>query len=489
VTAPRVAPRDDAVLTVSGITKRFGTTLALDNVSLRVRRGTVHALVGENGAGKTTLMRIAFGLLAPDRGSVTVLDGGISRPVSSAVAAIGAGVGMVHQHFTNVPAMTVAENVALGGRGRYDIAATARRIHEIGERTGLSLDPAARAEDLPVGGQQRLEILKALAHDARTLILDEPTAVLAPDEAAELLRWLRAFADGAAGNAVVLITHKLRDALGVADDITVLRRGRVVSTGLTGAMTADSLAAALLGEELASRDERHTPTRVQDVIARAEAIRVLDHRGVVAVRGATFELRAGELVGIAAIEGAGQRELLRALAGRARVASGDLSIPATIGFVPEDRQREALVLEFSLTENIALKGAGGRHGRLRLREMRARATALLESLDVRGGGPATPARALSGGNQQKLVLARELDGAPQMLVAENPTRGLDIRATRAVHQRLREVADAGAAVVIYSSDLDEVLELSTRVLVVHAGTVREHPLDRDAVGRAMLGVA
>lgn len=485
------APAGDAVLALEGITKRFGTTLALDDVSLRVRRGTVHALLGENGAGKTTLMRIAFGLLAPEYGTVTASADGTASSITSAVAAIRAGVGMVHQHFTNAPAMTVAENVALGGHGRFDVAATAKRIAEIGKRTGLPLDPDARAEDLSVGGQQRLEIVKALTRDARILILDEPTAVLAPDEAAELLRWVRAFADDGAGNAVVLITHKLRDALGVADDITILRRGRVVTSGVTGAMTTEALATALFGDEPSG--EQRGPTARADgatnVIARADHVRVVDHRGVVAVRDASFELRAGERIGIAAVEGAGQRELLRALAGRTTVSSGRLDLPPAVGFIPEDRQRDALVLEFSLMENIALKGAGGRRGRLRLREMRPRATALLAHLDVRGGGAATPARALSGGNQQKLVLARELDGAPQMLVAENPTRGLDIRATQAVHQRLREVADAGAAVVIYSSDLDEVLELSTRVLVVHAGTVREHPLDRDAVGRAMLGVA
>lgn len=480
---------NDDALTMSGISKRFGDTIALEDASIRVRNGTVHALLGENGAGKTTLMRIAFGLIPPDRGTMTI--GGVpGRPVSAA-AAIDAGLGMVHQHFTNVPAMSVAENVALGGKGMFNAPQAAQHVQDIAARTGLTLDPAARAGDLPVGALQRLEIVKALARGARTLILDEPTAVLAPREADELLAWLRAFAD--AGHAVVLITHKLREALAISDDVTVLRGGRVVTRAAAADMTVASLAAALLGEDIAPAEVHDprvtTPTNspAPAIVARARNVDIVDERGVTRVRDASLEIRRGEIVGVAAVEGAGQHELLRALAGRVTVTAGEIELPASIGFVPEDRHRDALVLEFSLTENVALKGAGVRRGRMLWRELRVQTDALVQRFDVRGGRAKAEARSLSGGNQQKFVIARELDGGPALLVVENPTRGLDIRATRAVHERLTAVASSEAAVLVYSSDLDEVLSLATRVVAMNAGTVREVPLDRDAVGRAMLG--
>jgi general nucleoside transport system ATP-binding protein len=491
VTHGSAQPSDVAALTLAGITKRFGSTVALDEVSLEVRSGTVHALLGENGAGKTTLMRIAFGLASADAGDV--FAGSPPVRVTSAARAIAAHVGMVHQHFTNVPAMTVAENVALGGHGAFDSRAAAERVVDIGRRTGLTLDPHARAEDLAIGAQQRLEIVKALARDARTLILDEPTAVLAPQETAELLTWLRSFAD--TGNAVVLITHKLREALAIADDVTVLRHGRVVRSGRALEETVDSLSSALLGGDDAIRHGEESVTReaAKDsrsaVVAALEHVTIMDERGTPRVRDTSLEVRAGEVVGIAAIEGSGQRELLRALAGRVRPTQGAIELPEIVGFVPEDRHRDALVLDFSLTENVALNGAGDRRGRLRWSALRAATASLIAHFDVRGGDTGTRARTLSGGNQQKLVLARELGGSPVLLVVENPTRGLDIRATTDVHDRLRAAAASGAAIVVFSSDLDEVLSLATRVFVVHAGTVHECAHDRDAVGRAMLGVA
>jgi simple sugar transport system ATP-binding protein len=457
--------------------------VALDDVSLACRPARVHALLGENGAGKTTLMRIAFGLVAPDVGAV--FAGG--RPIASASDAIAAGVGMVHQHFTNVPAMTVAENVALGERGRFDSARAARRVEEIGSRTGLVLDPRSVAGDLPVGAQQRLEIVKALARDARTLILDEPTAVLAPREVEELLGWLRRFAD--AGNAVVLITHKLREALAIADDVTVLRRGSVALSSAAAAVTLDSVSAALLGGEGDSApSEKHERT-TGAAVASLEAATVVDPRGVTLLADATLEVRGGEIVGVAAIEGAGQHALLRLLAGREAATAGTVRLPTAVGFIPEDRHRDGLMLDASATENVTLRNAGSRRGRIDWRAQRDRTKRLIAEHDVRGGDEGTASRALSGGNQQKLIFARELDANPPLVVAENPTRGLDIRATRVVHDRLRAAADASAAVVVYSSDLDEVLSLATRIVVVHAGRLRECPLDRDIVGRAMLGVA
>lgn len=471
------------VLSLAHITKRFGTNTALDDVSFALRAGTVHAVLGENGAGKTTLMRIAFGLVSPDTGEARARDG---KRISSPIDAIASGIGMVHQHFTNVAAMTVAENVALGRSGRFRRADAEQLVADIGINTGLALDARSRAGDLSVGAQQRLEIVKALARDAAVLILDEPTAVLAPNEIEELLRWIRGFVD--AGNAVVLITHKLHEALAVADDVTVLRRGRVALAGPAASFDIGSLARALLGEDAAPADVRAMPP-VGSEVAVAQTVSVVGARGALAIRDASFSVRGGEIVGVAAVEGAGQHELLRALAGRTPIAGGTLRLPHAIGFVPEDRHRDALVLEFTTTENMVLKGAGARRGRIRWSAQRERTRAAIAHNDVRGGDERTPIRALSGGNQQKLILARELDDDPRLVVVENPTRGLDIRATRAVHDRLRSVASAGAGVVVYSSDLDEVLALATRILVVHGGVVSETARDRETVGRAMLGIA
>jgi general nucleoside transport system ATP-binding protein len=477
-----------------GISKRFGGVEALDNADLVVRPGTVHALLGENGAGKTTLMRIAFGLVKPDSGSIAI--SGVARTVTSVAEAIAAGIGMVHQHYTLVPAMTVADNVALGLGGRYDIRAVSDRIRSIGKDTGLTLDPAASVADLSVEAQQRLEIVKALARDAQLLILDEPTAVLAPASAAELLRWLRAFANG--GRAVVLITHKLREAVSVADDVTVLRRGRTVLAAPAAGETEDVLAGAMLGTgdaaapgpTVSSGASPDRPGRVPagGAVITAAGITIKDAAGVIRLSGVSFVVRAGEIVGVAGVEGQGQHELLRAVAGRIPVAGGTLIAPAEVGFVPEDRQRDALVLDFPLYENVALRSAGRRRGRIAWPRVRAETRELLAAFDVRAANDAVPASTLSGGNQQKLVLGRELTAGPTALVVENPSRGLDIHATAAVHERLADARDRGCAVMVYASDVDEVLSLADRVLVVAQGTVREVAKDRDVAGRAMLGL-
>lgn len=489
MTSDAGARSESIALALTHISKRFGTTQALSEVSLRVRRGTVHALLGENGAGKSTLVGTAFGLVSADSG--TVVAGDPPRPISSPAAAMTAGVGMVHQHFTNVPAMTVAENVSLGRHGSFRADRAAETVREIGKRTGLALDPSALAGSLAVGAQQRLEIVKALARDATTLLLDEPTAVLAPTEAAELLAWLREFANR--GGSVVLITHRLREALAIADEVTVLRRGAVVVSSPVGSVDERSLAASLLGEETSSEAASMRGVRESSLgrgaIARLTHVWVHDERQVALVQDATLAVNAGEIVGIAAVEGSGQHALLRVLAARMAISRGRIELPAKIGFVPEDRQREGLVLDLSLVENLALRGMGRRRGRIRWRTERALAETALREFDVRARGPSEKARVLSGGNQQKLVLARELGDAPDLVVAENPTRGLDIRATRDVHMRLRRAADRGAAVVLHSSDLDEVLVLADRVVVMHAGALREVAGDRESVGRAMLGVA
>ena len=489
----------DAVLSLKNITRRFGSVLALDDASLLVRAGTVHAVLGENGAGKTTLMRIAFGLLKPDAGTIRLR--GQLRTIPSPAVALSLGIGMVHQHFTLVPAMTVAENVALGRHGHYDRRAASARVQDVASRAGLSLNPDALVSALSIGAQQRCEIVKALARDVQLLILDEPTAVLAPSEAAELRRWIRSFAD--AGHAIVLITHKLRDALEIADDITVLRRGRTVLTAPASTTTESGLATAMLGNQTVpaangasfrssvATDQAvgsATTTRGAPVLV-AHDVHVADGRGVERVRGATLRVHAGEIVGIAAVEGEGQHELLRVLAGRGELLSGTLERPDVVGFVPEDRHREALLLDSSLIENVALRGAGARRGRMPWDALRDSTASIVNTYNVLTSGMQSSARTLSGGNQQKLVMGRELESAPSALVVENPTRGLDFRATAAVRDSLRSARDAGAAVVVYSSDLDEVLLLADRIYAMHNGVVTETPRDRESVGRAMLGSA
>ena len=477
------------------ISKRYDAVAALDDVGLLIRPGTIHALLGENGAGKTTLVRIAYGMSRPDAGRMLV--GTRDVHFTSPMDAIAAGIGMVHQHFTLVPAMTVAENLSLGGSGRLRSSEMNARVRAVAKRTGFTLEPDVRVETLPIGAQQRVEIAKALARNASVLILDEPTAVLAPAEIVDLLRWLRTYVT--AGCSAVLITHKLHEALAVADDVTVLRRGRVVYSGPANGVTPDALTTAMIGAvdavELETRHGKgpHSAIAVAPII-RASSISVLDDAGRVCIRNASFVVRPGELVGLAAVEGAGHRELLRALAGRLRISAGRLERPSRIGFVPEDRHHDAVLLDRSLAENVALRGAGGRRGLIDWSTLHNRTTTLTQEYDIRATGTRDPMRTLSGGNQQKLVLARELasipdEPAPDVLVVENPTRGLDVRAAAGIHTRLRDACGRGAAVLVYSSDLDEVLALAVRVLVIFNGTVREMPLDREAIGRGMLGLA
>ena len=481
-------------LSLRDITKRFGGTVALDGALLTVRGRTLHALLGENGAGKTTLMRIAFGMLRADAG-VVIVDG-TERRFRSSADAIGAGIGMVHQHFLLVGAMTVAENVALGvvssatGGSRFDPRAAAARVRQTGEETGLLLDPSARVAELPVGAQQRVELLKALTREARLLVLDEPTAVLAPAEASELYRWLRAFVGR--GGTVVLVTHKLREALQVADDVTVLRRGRTVLSGRCSDFTEASVIRALLGESAPTARDRvagRAPLTGEAVL-RLDGVSVVDQAGVTRLRDATLEVRAGEIVGVAGVEGSGQHELLRVLAGRLAATSGRVMRPDVVGLVPEDRLRDALIPEFSLVENAALVGAGSARGRMPWRALTRRVAQFLESFEIRATGPQALASELSGGNQQKFVIARELFSAGKALVVDNPTRGLDIRATERVLRDITNAArTAGAAVVFHSSDLDEVLGLADRVYVCFAGHVSEVRKEPTTIARAMVGAA
>jgi simple sugar transport system ATP-binding protein len=444
------------LLALQAITKRFGSFTALDNVSFELRSGSVHALLGENGAGKTTLMRIAFGLLQPDAGHITVA--GEPRRFSSPAAAIGAGIGMVHQQFSLIPAMTVAENIALGGRGNLAIRDVVSTIKSLGERTGLRLDPFSRVADLGPADRQKLEILRTLAHDARILILDEPTAVLTERDISELFGQVRQYA--ATGNAVVLITHKLRDALTHADQITILRRGKVVYSAAAIDSDEATLAAAMIGE---GKDER-VRSRREPTNPRARLTEVM---GV--------EIRKHEVLGVAALEGAA-KPFIRALA----------QLPIKTGFVPENRQDDALIRSFSLTENLALTNAAGRHGIMRWSTIEDAARKTIETFSVKAPGIDAKPDELSGGNQQRFVLGRELSGNPDLLVLENPTQGLDLKATTFVHDQMRAAADRGAAVIFYSSDLDELAAVSDRVVVMSAKSWTEAPPSRDSIGNALL---
>jgi len=481
------------VLRLEGIEKRYGPVHALRGADFTLYPGEVHALLGENGAGKTTLMQVADGLVRPDAGRIRVGDADRSALTPSEARRLG--IGMVHQHFTGIPAFTVAENVALATGWPVTPGALRDRVRQASERIGLPLDPDVRTGRLSVGLKQRLEIVKAVAADARILLLDEPTAVLAPAEVAELLDVIRRFTGS--GGAAVLITHKLDEALAAADRVTVLRRGAVVVQALRGELDPGGLAAAMIGGEPVPRSPGAVPSRTDGPPAiRAEALEVARESGYgLALRQGSLEVRPGEIVGVAAVEGNGQRELLRAVAGRVHPLRGRLEVARPVAFIPEDRTSEGLIPELTLTENVVL-GSGTdepwtRGGRIDWRAAERHTAELLRAYDVVAEGPRAPASSLSGGNQQKVVIARELSRRPRVVVAENPTRGLDLRATAAVHARLREAAEAGAAVLVHSSDLDEVLELAGRVLVVSRGVVAEPgaAAGREEIGAMMLAGA
>jgi simple sugar transport system ATP-binding protein len=473
---------DVPALALEHIAKRFGDVAALVDASVTVRPGSVHALLGENGAGKTTLMRVAFGMHTPDAGTHRIH--GTPVRLNSPSDAIARGVAMVHQHFTLVPAMSVAENVALGDRGGFDPARTRSKLEELARTTGLTLDADARVRDLSIASQQRLELLKALSRDPQVIIFDEPTALLAPGEASDLLRRIRELADS--GRAIVLITHKLQEALSIADDITVLRRGSTVASNPRVRFDQQSLVEAMLGQHEIRSVRARAAAASQATVIRARNVSIAVARST-RVDNATFDVRRGEIVGVAAVEGSGHRELFRAVARRLPISSGSLELPQVIGFVPDDRHRDGLVLDMSVTENYALRNAGRRRGRLEWAAMAEAAQHIVDEFDVRISTLSAPVRSLSGGNQQKFIVGRELDGSPSALVVENPARGLDIRATAFVYDQLLQARADGVAVLLYSSDLDEVLDIADRMLVVYSGRVMEVPLSRDAIGRAMLG--
>jgi ABC-type uncharacterized transport system ATPase subunit len=464
------------------ISKHFGKVAALDKASLKVRSHSIHALLGENGAGKTTLMRIAFGMIAPDEGTICV-RGKMIR-LSSPSEAIAAGIGMVHQQFSLVPEMTVAENVALGGRGRYNGKLVAARVEEIAERLGMTIDPSAKVKDLTASERQKLEIVRTFAHNAKTLILDEPTAVLTPEDIGDLFPQLRAFSDS--GGSVVLITHKLQDAIAHADEVTVLRKGRCVLNASMNSVTEATLADAMLGRasdlRIAPRQMRSTQ---DSAVMEFRNVSISTDRGVEGLKQVSLQIRTGEVVGVAALEGAA-RPMLRMMAGRLRESSGEVVRPKSVGFVPEDRSQDSVIPDFSLMENLALRNLAARSGIMSWTNIESLTDEVITGFDVRTSSARAHMSELSGGNQQKFVLGRELSENPQLLVLENPTQGLDVHAAAAIHDRVLSARAGGTAVVIYSSDLDELTALSDRVLVVGDGTITVTEPDRDAIGRALL---
>jgi len=492
------------VLELRGITKRFPGVVANDRVDFDLRRGEVHALLGENGAGKSTLVNVLYGLYQPDEGEVLVKGEPIR--LHSPKDAISHGIGMVHQHFMLIPVMTVAENIVLATEPTHaglllDYRAANKRVADLSRPFNFKIDPAARVESITVGQQQRVEILKALYRRADILILDEPTAVLTPQEARELFEILKTLTRE--GMSVIFITHKLNEVLEVADRISVLRRGKRIDTVDRQGATEQGLARMMVGRDVLLRVDKSAPS-VGEPLLSVEDLHVVDDRGLGAVRGVSFEVRSGEIVGLAGVDGNGQSELIDAISGLRRVSSGSVAIggrdvtgnsPSSIldlglGHIPEDRQLRGLVLEFSLAENLALhdfdKPPDSRLGWLFPRQLIRRARDLLKQYDVRGGGPQTRAAALSGGNQQKVVLAREIGREPSVLIAAQPTRGLDVGAIEFVHRRLIEARDNGKAVLLVSLELDEILSLSDRILVVYEGQiVAQHGPD---VGEEQLGI-
>ncbi len=497
----------ELALELRGITKRYGGVTANDAIDFDLRIGEIHALLGENGAGKSTLMSVVYGMTPPDEGQILV--GGREIRPKGPRDAMRAGIGMVFQHFMLVPVFTVAENFVLGAEprragGLLDEKAAVARVRELSERYGLSVDPYARVADITVGQQQRVEILRALDRGAQVLVLDEPTAVLTAQETRELFKVMRTLRDQ--GTSIVFISHKLKELLEVSDRITVLRRGKRVDTVDTADIDEAGLATLMVGRDVLLRVDKHAHAPDPEAGLEVRDLVVVDDRGLPAVDGASLSVRGGEIVAVAGVDGNGQSELIEAITGLRGVVSGTISVAgkeitghgarealdAGVAHIAEDRQRRGLVLDFTCAENLALREyrREARFGLLSPKRIAARARKLLEEYDVRGGRPATLARSLSGGNQQKVVIAREIDGNPRVLVAAQPTRGLDVGAIEFVHRRLVAERDAGRAVLLVSLELEEVLSLADRILVLFEGRIVDElppTVTEEEIGLRMTG--
>lgn len=475
------------ILRMSQIVKRFPGVVACDHVSLSVEGQTIHALVGENGAGKTTLMNVLYGLYRPDGGEIEIK--GKRATLRSPSDAISLGLGMVHQHFMLVPVFTVAENVVLGHeptrRGFMDKSSAEREVKELATGYGLRVDPAAKVADLPVGLQQRVEILKVLYRGADIIIMDEPTAVLTPQEVGELYQVMKGLKVG--GKTVLFITHKLKEVMAISDNVTVMRRGRVVGTMPTRGTSVEELARLMIGREV--EEAQKSPRRAKGVVLWVERLSALDDRGHQALRDLSLSVRGGEIVGVAGVEGNGQRELAEVLTGLRRATGGSFSLHEKevtnqsprqlrangVGHIPEDRWKRGLILDFSVASNLIL----GDHyhppyaGMINQNfgAINDHASALVSEYDIRPPMIDVAARTLSGGNQQKMILARELSADPDLLIADQPTRGLDIGATEFIHRQIITARGRDKAILYISADLDEILSISDRILVIYEGEI------------------
>jgi simple sugar transport system ATP-binding protein len=476
------------VIEMLNIRKEFPGIVANDNITLQVKKGEIHALLGENGAGKSTLMNVLFGLYQPEQGLIKVKGEEVN--ITDPNAANRLGIGMVHQHFMLVQNFTVTENIILGNEptkgGTISIAEAAQTIEELSKRYGLSVDPYAKIEDISVGMQQRVEILKTLYRGADILIFDEPTAALTPQEISELMGILKRLIEE--GKSIILITHKLKEIMAVCDRCTVIRKGVGIGTVNVAETNPDELAALMVGREVHFKTEKSDARPAEDVLVIQNLV-VEDSRGVKAVNELNLTVRAGEIVGIAGVDGNGQTELIEAITGLRKAKSGSAQLKGKeltamptrkitesgVGHIPQDRHKHGLVLDYTIGENIGLQTyylpPYSKTGILNYRKIYEKAKALIQEFDVRTPSEYTPARALSGGNQQKAIIAREVDRSPDFLIAAQPTRGLDVGAIEFIHSKLVEERDKGKAVLLVSLELDEVMNLSDRIAVIYEGKI------------------
>jgi len=500
----------EPVLELRGITKRFPGVLANDHIDLTLNQGEILALLGENGAGKTTLMNILYGLYKPDEGEIFVR--GKKIDIHSPSDAIAQGIGMVHQHFMLVPVFTVTDNVMLGdeyvrGGGFLDRRRAAARIREISRQYNLQVDPEAYIKDLPVGLQQRVEIIKLLFRDAEILILDEPTAVLTPQEVNELFTIMKSLVEH--GKSIIFITHKLREVMEFSDRITVIRAGKVVGTTTPQEADQNKLAAMMVGRQIELQIEKK-PAEPGEVVLQVRNLKVLDTRNLIAVDDVSFDVRAGEILGIAGVQGNGQTELVRAVTGLLRPVGGEIrflgkkvthATPKEFfelgsAHIPEDRQKDGLVLTYPVKDNLVLntyyQPPFARGVMLNQPSIYANAEELIRKFDIRTPSVMTMLSSLSGGNQQKVIVAREFSRPIKLLVASQPTRGLDVGSIEYIHHRLVEKRDEGCAVLLVSTELDEIMELSDRIAVMYRGrilvTVDAREVTKEQIGLYMAGI-
>ena len=497
------------LLQVKNVTKSFGSVIANNDISFEVAAGEIVALLGENGAGKSTLVKSVFGLVRPDQGEIFI-DGNQMAPGDTA-AVIASGVGMVHQHFKLVPVMSVTENIILGDEPKnglfVNVKKADQKVRELSEKFGLEVDPTANIEDLPVGTQQRVEILKALSKDVRLLIFDEPTAVLTPQETDELILVIKNLAR--LGVGVIVITHKLREVMALADRVVVLRDGKVVGTTTPKETNEAGLAQMMVGRSVVLEVEKGVANPGKPVLT-VKDLEVFDDRNLLAVKGVDLEVRSGEIFGIAGVEGNGQRELVEAICGMRLRAKGEVLVSgaatkdmhphavheAGVSHIPEDREKHGLVSSYSISDNLILNQfdqAPFARGWFRnMGEIRKNADLLVKKFDIRTTSPAALASSLSGGNKQKVVIARELSQDLQVLIAAQPTRGVDVGSIEFIHKQLIAARDNGAGVLLVSAELDEIISLSDRIAVMSAGKIvaiiDSKGADRDYIGRLMAGL-